>query len=67
MSDKTIAIKLFKPGDKVINSDGKTYTVDHVHINGYKLSVKFNEISELVNSESINTHYTDISLCRQSQ
>jgi hypothetical protein len=66
MPVKTVDIKLFKKGDKVYN-DGKCYTVNHVHVQGYKLFVRFYELTDLINAESIDSEYIKLELIRKTE
>lgn len=55
MLDRKIPIMkmaIFKPG-KVIKYQGNTYTVEHVNIDGYKLTVKFKESTMLYDADTI--------------
>lgn len=58
--DIKIDIKLFSPNKKIKNILGKNYTVDHVRIKGSQLLVKFQELDDVVDSETIDCESTTL-------
>ena len=58
-----IKIKLFQPGKQLV-FEGDVYTVENVCVRGSKLLVKFKELSNSIDAETIDCEYSEVDLNR---